>query len=89
MIVEDIHEGDVKMDVAEDNTISNKLYDMLCEVHDDDFVIAIMSFARHDDDRQIIIDYINQARNATPEEISLLALKLHQNRYPEKYIWEK
>ena len=75
MIVEDIHEGDVKMDVAEDNTISNKLYDMLCEVHDDD--------------RQIIIDYINQARNATPEEISLLALKLHQNRYPEKYIWEK
>lgn len=78
------------MDVAEDNIIKNKLYDMLCEFHDDDdFVIAIMSFARHNDDRQIIIDYINQTKNATPEEISLLALKLHQNRYPEKYIWEK
>lgn len=70
-----------------DKTIKRKLFDTLCAFHKEkNFVLSIMSIAQHDEDRQTIIDFIDQKKKPTDEDVLLLAVDLNQKRYPERYI---
>lgn len=64
-----------------DKTIKRNLFDKLREFHHDkDFVGGVMSNTIHDDDRQTIIDYIDNGENVTVESIILLSLHLSNER---------
>ncbi len=63
------------------NEIKRKLFDNLKDYHNDkDFVVGVMSNATHDDDRQAIINYINNGDDVTIENIILLSLHLNNER---------
>ncbi len=63
------------------NEIKRKLFDKLKDYHNDkDFVVGVMSNATHDDDRQAIINYINNGDDVTIENIILLSLHLNNER---------
>ncbi|MBP3400198.1 MAG: hypothetical protein J6K70_00320 [Selenomonadales bacterium] len=70
-----------------DKTVKRKLFDALCVFHKEkNFVLSVMSIVQHDEDRQTIIDFINQKKKPTEEEVLLMSVDLNQKRYPERYI---
>lgn len=63
-----------------DDAIRDKLIEALKTVYNErNFIIGVMSFARRSDDRKEILKFIEKGEDVTPENISLLALHLHQN----------
>lgn len=58
--------------------ISYELVERLKSVYNDnDFILAVLMYAKSEYDRKIILDFIN-SQNANDEQITLLALKLYQ-----------
>lgn len=49
--------------------------------HNKDFVTGVLSNATHPDDRKTLIEFIDNGRDVTPENIILLSVHLDQNRY--------
>ncbi len=61
-----------------------ELFDKLKEFYADrDFVCGVVSNTQNDEDRQTIIDFIDNSENATVEEIILLSLHLKNERKKE------
>lgn len=61
--------------------IKRRLFDKLKEFHPDkDFVVGVMSNATHDEDRQAVIDFIENEKDATVEAVILLSLHLRNKR---------
>ena len=61
--------------------MKRKLFDKLKEYHNDkDFVCGVVSNTRNDEDRQTIIDYIDNGENVSVETIILLSLHLKNER---------
>lgn len=66
--------------------MERRLFDVLCEFHKEkNFVIGVCSGAACDEDRQAIIDFINNGENITPGDVILFGVGLNQKRYPDKY----
>lgn len=62
-----------------DNSIKRKLFDVLKEFNPDkDFVGGVISNTKNDEDRQNIIDYIQNGDDVTAENVILLSLHLKQ-----------
>lgn len=62
-------------------TIKRNLFDKLREFHHNkDFVGGVMSNVSHDDDRQTIIDYIDNGDDVSVENIILLSVHLCNKR---------
>ena len=75
------------MNGDKDKTIKRKLYETLREFHKDkDFVVEVGSIVTHEEDMQILIDFIDQNKEATTEEVLVLSVELNQRRYPERYV---
>ena len=63
------------------NVIKRELFDKLKAFYNDkDFAIGIMSNVSHDEDRQRIIEYIDDGEDVTVENIILLSLYLNEER---------
>ena len=61
--------------------VSRKLFNKLQEIHcDKDFVIGVMSNAKNVEDRQAILDFIENESTFSVEDIILLSLHLHNER---------
>lgn len=70
-----------------DKTIKRKLFETLRDFHNNrDFILCVGSNVICDEDRQTIIDFINQKNKPTPEEVLILSVELDQQRYPERYV---
>ncbi len=65
--------------------IKRQLFDKLKAFRPDkDFVIGVISNAKHDEDRQTILDFLDSEQNATVEDIILLSLHLCNERKTRK-----
>jgi hypothetical protein len=54
---------------------------MLRGIWDDkEFVVGVMNDLETDEERQVVIEYINGNKEVTTEEIVLLSLNIDQNR---------
>ena len=63
--------------MSDEKEIKRKLFDKLKAYYNDkDFVIGVMSNVTHDEDRQAIIDYIDNGEDVSVENIILLSLHL-------------
>ena len=61
--------------------VKRKLFNKLKEFYPDrDFVIGVISNAKHAEDQQFIIDYIENEKDATVEDVILLSLYLGNAR---------
>ena len=61
--------------------IAKELIEMLVDLSDDDeFVLGIMTDLETDDERKIVIDYINNGEDVTYENLILLSLHLNNKR---------
>ena len=61
--------------------IEKQLVSMLKEIWNDrDFVIGIITDLETDDERQMVIDYIKNADDVTPEDLVLLSLHIDTER---------
>ena len=61
--------------------IKRELFDKLNSFHHDkDFVVGVMSNAKHEEDRKTIIDYMENGEDVTVENIILLSLHLNNER---------
>lgn len=61
--------------------IKNKLIEKLKTVSEDkDFIVGVISNAKHNDDRVAIIEYIDEGKEVTYEQILLLSLWLCKER---------
>ncbi len=61
--------------------ITQKLFAKLKAFYPDkDFVVGVMSNAKHDDDRQVIYDFMENGEEVTIENIILLSLHLCNER---------
>ncbi len=61
--------------------IKRKLFDKLKEFYPNkDFVGGIMSNTQNDEDRQTIIDYLDNGKDVTVENVILLSLYLKNER---------
>jgi hypothetical protein len=70
-----------------DKTIKRKLFETLRDYYNNrDFILGIGSNVTCDEDRQTVIDFINQRNKPTPEEVIILTVELNQKRYPERYV---
>lgn len=57
--------------------VKRKLFDKLREFYNDkNFVVGVMSHAKHAEDQQTIIDYIDNGDDVTIDNIILLSLHL-------------
>lgn len=57
--------------------VKRKLFNKLKEFHHDkDFVLGVMSNAKHKEDQQVIIDFIENEKDITVEDVILLSLHL-------------
>lgn len=66
----------------DNNSIKRKLFDILKEFSPDkDFVGGVISNTKNDEDRQNIIDFIQNGDDVTVEKIILLSLYLNQAKY--------
>lgn len=73
-----------------DKTIKRKLFETLRDYYNNrDFILGVGSNVTCDEDRQTVIDFINQRNKPTPEEVIILTVELNQQRYPERYVDEK
>lgn len=60
---------------------SEKLFSALRALYNNrDFVVGAMSYARSDEDRKKLLDYIENGEDVTPESVLLLALHLSQKQ---------
>lgn len=67
--------------MADTKTIKRKLFDKLREYHNNkDFVCGVVSSTKNDEDRQTIINYIDDGEDVTIENIILLSLHLKNER---------
>ena len=65
--------------------IKNALIEKLKSVStDNDFIIGVISNAKHDVDRKAIIEYIEKGENVSYEQILLLSVWLGQEREKAK-----
>lgn len=70
------------MNRMDNNSIKRKLFDILKEFSPDkDFVGGVISNTKNDEDRQNIIDFIQNGDDVTVEKIILLSLYLNQAKY--------
>ena len=70
-----------------DKTIKRKLFETLRDFHNNrDFILGVGSNVTCDEDRQTVIDFINQRNKPTLEEVIILTVELNQKRYPERYV---
>lgn len=61
--------------------IKRTLFDKLRDFHNDkDFVIGVMSNAKHDEDREVILEFIENEKEASIEDVILLSLHLANQR---------
>ena len=61
--------------------VKRSLFNKLKEFHPDkDFVVGVMSNAKHAEDQQSIIDFIENEKDATIEDVVLLSLHLRNAR---------
>ncbi|MEE1517266.1 MAG: hypothetical protein UF228_06680 [Lachnospiraceae bacterium] len=64
-----------------EKTIKRTLFEKLRKYHNDkDFVGGVMSNVNYDEDRQIIIDFIDNDEDVSVENIILLSLHLSNKR---------
>lgn len=62
-----------------DLKLKRELFDKLRNYHNDkDFVVGVMSNAKHNDDMKAIIEYMDNGDDVSVENIILLSL--HQNK---------
>ncbi len=67
--------------MADEKEIKRKLFDKLKAFYPDkDFVVGVISNVKHDDDRQVIIDYMENGEDVSVETIILLSLHLKNER---------
>lgn len=67
--------------IKDTKEMKRKLFDRLKEYHNDkDFVCGVVSNTQNDEDRQTIIDYIDNNENVSIESIILLSLHLKNER---------
>lgn len=60
---------------------SEKLFGALRALYNNrDFVVGAMSYARNDEDRKKLLDYIENSEDVTAESVLLLALHLSQKQ---------
>lgn len=60
---------------------SEKLFSALRALYNNrDFVVGAMSYARSDEDRKKLLDYIENGEDVTAESVLLLALHLSQKQ---------
>ena len=61
--------------------IKSKLIEKLKTVSEDkDFLVGVISNAKHNDDREAIIEYIDKGEEVTYEQILLLSVWLSRER---------
>lgn len=61
--------------------IKRTLFDKLKEFHNDkEFVIGVMSNAKHEQDRETILGFLDNSKEATVEDVILLSLHLANKR---------
>ncbi len=61
--------------------VKRRLFDKLKEFHPDkDFVVGVMSNAKHAEDQQAVVDFIENEKDASIEDVILLALHLRNAR---------
>ena len=61
--------------------IKSKLIEKLKTISEDkDFLVGVVSNAKHDDDRETIIEYIDKGENVSYEQLLLLSVYLGQKR---------
>ena len=67
--------------MADEKEIKHKLFDKLKAFYPDkDFVVGVISNVKYDDDRQAIIDYMENGEDVSVENIILLSLHLKNER---------
>lgn len=67
--------------MADTKEIKRKLFDKLKTYYPDkDFVVGVISNVKHDEDRQTIIDFIENDEEVSVENIILLSLYLKNMR---------
>lgn len=67
--------------MADKKEMKRKLFDKLKAFYSDkDFVVGVMSNVKHDDDRQAVIDYMENGEDVSIESIILLSLHLKNKR---------
>lgn len=66
--------------------MERRLFDELCRFHKEkNFVIGVCSYIDYDEDRQTIIDFINQKEPPEVSDVIWLAIEIDQKRHPENY----
>lgn len=61
--------------------IKRTLFDKLKDFHKDkEFVIGVMSNAKHEEDRKAIISFLENEKEATVDDVILLSLHLANKR---------
>lgn len=67
--------------MADTKEIKRKLFDKLKAYYPDkDFVVGVISNVKEDEDRQAIIDFIDNDEDVSVENIILLSLHLNNKR---------
>lgn len=67
------------MNNMNDLKLKRKLFDKLRNYHNDkDFVVGVMSNAKHNDDMKAIIEYMDNGDDVSVENIILLSLHLNK-----------
>lgn len=74
----------------ENKEIKRKLFDKLKEFYNDkDFVGGVISNTKTDEERQVIIDYIDKGENVTTDKITLLGLSLKRKRIEDSKVKQR
>lgn len=74
-----------KYSVEKRAEIKNKLIKKLKTISkDEEFILSIINFAKHIDDRKTIINYIESGDDVSYENVILLALTLYEERNMNK-----
>ena len=67
--------------MADTKEMKRKLFDRLKEYYPDkDFVGGVISYVKNDEDRQMLIDYIDFGDDVSVENIILYALEVNKKR---------
>lgn len=61
--------------------IKNQLVNKLKTISEDrEFILSVINSARHTDDRKAVIEYIDNGKDVSYENVILLALTLYEER---------
>ena len=70
-----------RINMADTKEVKRKLFDKLKAYYPDkDFVVGVVSDVKEDEDREAIIDYIDNGEDVSVENIILLSLHLSNER---------